>query len=152
MSAPALYSKHLGIAVGQARSFYLPGGDRDDVLQEARIGLWQACRRYDPEQGPFAPFARSVIHRHLASRLRTATRGKHLLLTEAARDVDSPTLDDTTFAMVVARERLGLIVAAVRRLTPAERLTLRRILDADHIASKQDDNERYRLRTKLRAA
>jgi RNA polymerase sigma factor (sigma-70 family) len=152
MTAPALYTKHLPIAYAQARLFYLPGGDREDVLQEARIGLWMACRLHDPAKGAFAPFARTVVRRHLTDRVRTATRDKQRLLTEAIRDVDVPSWDDTTVSSCIARERLALLVAVVRTLSPSERDTLRRILDGDHLDGKSDDNARYRLRTKLRAA
>ena len=42
-----------------AGRFYLAGGDREDLIQEGMIGLFQAVRDFDPEKGaPFASFAR----------------------------------------------------------------------------------------------
>jgi DNA-directed RNA polymerase specialized sigma subunit len=44
-----------------ARRFFLPGGDVDDLLQEATIGLIKAIRDFQPDLGlPFRPFASCV--------------------------------------------------------------------------------------------
>lgn len=48
-----------------ARKFFLSDADRQDLLQEGRIALFRACRRYRPARGPFAPYARLVIRRHM---------------------------------------------------------------------------------------
>ena len=59
MTAPALWTKHRGIARGIARDFFLPGADRDDVRQEADIALWEAATHYRQELGPFPTFAQA---------------------------------------------------------------------------------------------
>lgn len=48
-----------------ARKFFLSEEDRQDLSQEGRIALFRAIRHYRPERGPFAPFARLVIRRHI---------------------------------------------------------------------------------------
>lgn len=39
-----MWEKHRSLATGIARSFYVPGAERQDVEQEALIGLWDAAR------------------------------------------------------------------------------------------------------------
>ncbi len=47
------------------RKFFLSEADREDLRQEGRIALFRAIRSYRPHRGPFAPFARLVIRRHI---------------------------------------------------------------------------------------
>lgn len=48
-----------------ARKFFLSEEDRLDLLQEGQIALFRAIQRYRPDRGPFAPYARLVIRRHI---------------------------------------------------------------------------------------
>lgn len=85
----ALFLRHRPLAHSIAGAYYLPGGDDDDVRQEALIALWVAARGFDREFGvPFSTFARLVIHRRLGTAVRFATRGKHRMLTESVREVE----------------------------------------------------------------
>lgn len=45
--------------------FFLSVEDREDLNQEGRIALFKAIRRYRSRRGPFMPFARLVIRRHI---------------------------------------------------------------------------------------
>lgn len=56
-----LVLKHLWLADSMARRFRSRGEDDDDLRQVARCGLLEAAHRYDPAQGPFAPFAAPTI-------------------------------------------------------------------------------------------
>lgn len=125
------------------RRFYAPGLDRNDVHQAAMVGLWNACRDYDLEAGSsFASFAVMCIRRSVITAVKTATRGKHRIHTDALR-LDRPLGEDAaddvgkTFHDVVAsreatmferleqRDRVRAIVAAIRtELTPLERESL----------------------------
>lgn len=150
--APSLFARHRAIALGIAKDYYLPGGDRDDVRQEALIALWIACRDHDPKKGPFPSFARMVVRRRLDSCVKQARRPKQLVLTDAARDDwDGPTLPDAC-TVAIDRERLRSVAAAVCTLTQLERQSLRRLLNGEPQRDKQDENTRWRLRRKLRAA
>lgn len=64
----ALALEHLWLADAIARRYRGRGEDPDDLRQVARCGLLEAATRYDPDQGPFAPFASptisGVIKRH----------------------------------------------------------------------------------------
>ena len=67
-----------------ARRLYLPGGDHDDLAQEARIGLVDAVRTWDPERGvPFSNFAWLCATREARNAVDAARAHKHHLLTTA---------------------------------------------------------------------
>lgn len=150
MSAPALWTKHRPLALMLARDYHLPGSDQDDVRQEALIALWEAARTHDPGRSSFPNWARVVIRRHLADCVRTATRGKQRVLTEAVRE------EDVQFHLaayaVEHRQAVRELVASARNLTQPERAALTRIIDGAPLEGKADDNLRYRVRKKLRAA
>ncbi len=58
--------------------YYIPGGDNDDIVQEALIGLMEAVRRFNPEKKvPFSSFAAICISRRVISAVRAAARKKH---------------------------------------------------------------------------
>ena len=61
-------TSHLWLAETLARRFQYRGEDLDDLQQVARIGLVEACRRFDPERGSFIAFAiptiTGVLKRH----------------------------------------------------------------------------------------
>lgn len=66
-----------GLALAISREYRFPGSARQDVEQEAMIGLWLAVRDYDCELGAFPTFARLCVRRRLDSCLKMATRVKH---------------------------------------------------------------------------
>ena len=41
----------------QAASYYLPGADAEDLVQEGMIGLFRAIQDFDPAKGAFGSFA-----------------------------------------------------------------------------------------------
>lgn len=62
----------------KARTYFLVGGDRDDVVQEGMIGLYKAIRDYDASrQTSFRSFAELCIVRQIITAIKTATRQKH---------------------------------------------------------------------------
>jgi RNA polymerase sporulation-specific sigma factor len=62
----------------KARSYYLVGGDRHDVVQEGMIGLYKAIRDYDRSRHPsFRHFADLCVTRQVISAVKAATRHKH---------------------------------------------------------------------------
>jgi RNA polymerase sporulation-specific sigma factor len=85
-----LLRHHQRLLEQQAARFYLPGGDADDVLQEARIGFANAVHAYRPERGAsFLSFARRCVASQLATALTAARRAKHQPLNDAARGDDA---------------------------------------------------------------
>lgn len=73
-----MIKRYLKFAVSRSGSYYIPGADNDDIVQEALIGLMEAVRRFDPEKKvPFSSFAAVCISRRIISALRNAARIKH---------------------------------------------------------------------------
>lgn len=76
-----LINKYRGFVRGKARSYFLIGADRDDLIQEGMIGLYKAIRDYDRDRlTPFKSFAEICITRQIITAIKTATRQKHIPL------------------------------------------------------------------------
>lgn len=160
----ALWTQHRRLALGIAHEYRLPGADRDDVQQEALIALWVATGLWDSEKGAFPAFARLVVRRRLSTLLRAALAAKHEPLTRSlryTRDADGveeaviDTLSDghDTETVVVARETLERVVAAVAALSEKQRSAIALLLNGEPVtADKSVDNALWRARGKLREA
>ncbi len=61
-----------------------PGCEREDLTQEARVGLVAAIRAWQPERGPFSAFADRCVSNQALLALETGCRQKHQLLSRAA--------------------------------------------------------------------
>jgi RNA polymerase sporulation-specific sigma factor len=62
----------------KARSYFLVGADREDVVQEGMIGLYKAIRDFDAtRQSSFRAFAELCVTRQIITAIKTATRQKH---------------------------------------------------------------------------
>ena len=67
-----------------ARRLYLPGGDPDDLAQEARMGLVDAMRTWDPARRvPFSNFAWLCATREARNAVHAARANKRHVLTTA---------------------------------------------------------------------
>ena len=73
-----LLDKYRGFARSKARSYFLVGADREDIIQEGMIGLYKAVRDYNPDlQTSFRAFAELCVTRQIITAIKTATRQKH---------------------------------------------------------------------------
>ncbi len=73
-----LLNKYRGFTRVKARSYFLVGGDREDIVQEGMIGLYKAVRDFDPEHSTsFRAFAELCVTRQIITAIKTATRQKH---------------------------------------------------------------------------
>ena len=73
-----LVRRYRGLIRSKARSYFLVGADRDDVIQEGMIGLFKAIRDYDPtRQASFHSFAELCVTRQIITAVKSATRHKH---------------------------------------------------------------------------
>ncbi|MGH2674914.1 MAG: RNA polymerase sporulation sigma factor SigH [Actinomycetota bacterium] len=62
----------------KARSYFLVGADKDDIVQEGMIGLYKAIRDYVPDrEASFRAFAELCVTRQIITAVKTATRQKH---------------------------------------------------------------------------
>jgi len=76
-----LIEKYKPLVRAKARSYFLAGADREDIVQEGMIGLFKAVRDYRDERNiPFRVFADMCITRQIITAVKTATRQKHLPL------------------------------------------------------------------------
>jgi RNA polymerase sigma factor (sigma-70 family) len=68
-----------------SRQFILPGGEREDLAQEARWGVVEAVRAWDPARGvPFYAFAKLCAIHEAQMAVTSASARKHRVLTDAA--------------------------------------------------------------------
>jgi RNA polymerase sporulation-specific sigma factor len=87
----------------KASSYFLIGGDADDLVQEGLVGLYKAIRDYRTDrESSFRNFAELCITRQIITAVKTATRHKHTPLngyvsfsaTPAGASDSEPTLDE----------------------------------------------------------
>ena len=65
----------------RARSYYLVGGDNEDLIQEGMIGLLKAIWDFRPDrEAQFSTFANLCIERKIQTAISSANRQKHMLL------------------------------------------------------------------------
>ena len=65
----------------KAASMYIPGADRDDLIQEGMIGLFKAIRDYDSaKEASFKTFAELCISRQMYTAIESSARKKNIPL------------------------------------------------------------------------
>lgn len=141
--------------------YFIIGGDRDDLLQETRIGLHKAIQRFDPERGEdFITYAKLCIHNHIISVIKEAHAQKHAALNKSV-DLEAATLFsyDSPMDLVINRETLESILTVVQdKLSKMEKqvlflyldgFTYRQIADTLQIGEKSVSNALCRIRSKL---
>lgn len=73
-----LLRKYKKYVKAKARVYFLIGGDKEDIIQEGMIGLFQAIRDFDPtHESTFKGFAQMCITRQIITAIKTANRQKH---------------------------------------------------------------------------
>ncbi len=73
-----LLTKYRAFARVKARSYFLVGADREDIVQEGMIGLYKAIRDFNGEMDTsFRAFAELCVTRQIITAIKTATRQKH---------------------------------------------------------------------------
>jgi RNA polymerase sporulation-specific sigma factor len=74
----ALIRRYTGFVRLKASSYFLAGGDGDDLVQEGLIGLYKAVRDFRPDkETSFRSFAELCVTRQIITAIKTATRFKH---------------------------------------------------------------------------
>ena len=138
----AIVRRYRGFVRLKASSYFLLGGESDDLIQEGLLGLYKAIRDYRSDrESSFRNFAELCITRQIITAVKTATRNKHTPLnqyvsfsqTPAAAGDSETTLDEIlpgpTVAdpvnQVIASEELESLVSCLsgalgRALRPRE--------------------------------
>jgi RNA polymerase sporulation-specific sigma factor len=85
-----LLRKYQGLVEAKAKSYFLLGADREDVIQEGMIGLFKAIRDFSIHHfGGFRKFAALCVTRQIISAVKCASRQKHVALNGYV-SVDAP--------------------------------------------------------------
>lgn len=173
-----LISREMKLVRIKAKSFFLAGADRSDLLQEGAIGLLYAIRKFDSKKNTaFRTFADVCIGRQLITAVKKSTRLKHAPLNGYV-SLDRPAYmgDDSDEGdsigeklemgsvqspeeMAIEKESMRLLVAGMNRdLTELENkclrcylsgMSYREIAQANRIAQKTVDNALQRVKKKL---
>jgi len=114
-----LINKYKNFVRAKARSYFLIGADREDIIQEGMIGLYKAIRdfRYD-RLSSFRAFAELCITRQIITAIKTATRQKHIPLNSYV-SLNKPIYDEDS-------DRTLLDVISGSKITDPEELIISR--------------------------
>jgi RNA polymerase sporulation-specific sigma factor len=125
-----LMRRYTGFVRLKASSYFLAGGDSDDLIQEGLVGLYKAIRDFRSDrESSFRNFAELCITRQIITAVKTATRNKHTPLnqyvsfssTPASASDGEPTLDEVIpgpsvhdpVNQVISSEELRSLVACL---------------------------------------
>ena len=75
-----LISKYRVMVKSKARTYFIIGGDTEDLIQEGMIGLYNAIRDYDKDKSKFSTFAEVCVSRQILTAVKAASRKKHMPL------------------------------------------------------------------------
>ncbi len=126
-----LIRRYQGFVRLKASSYFLVGGDADDLIQEGMLGLYKAIRDYRTDrESSFRNFAELCITRQIITAVKTATRNKHVPLNQYVSFGQSPAANsesETTVEEIlpgpsafdpvnqaISSEELGSLVSCLR--------------------------------------
>lgn len=105
-----LINKYKSFVRAKARTYFLIGADREDIIQEGMIGLFKAIRDYKGDKlSSFRAFAELCITRQIITAIKTATRQKHIPLNSYV-SLNKPIFDeesDRTLMDVISEESIS---------------------------------------------
>ena len=79
-----LIKKYKDLVKQKSSTYFIIGGDKEDVVQEGMIGIFKAIRGYDEKkEASFKTFAELCINRQIISAIRNANLQKHQILNES---------------------------------------------------------------------
>ena len=173
----ALYARYKQIVRSKARTYFLIGADREDIIQEGMIGLYKAVVDYQfDKNASFRSFAELCITRQIISAIKAATRKKHIPLNTYISfnrsvyegETERPLIDVLTSTRIsdpeevlIGRENYAAVADSIEHsLSRLERDTLglylygysyQQIADHLQVTSKSVDNAIQRVKKKLEA-
>ncbi len=143
----ALIRRYTGFVRLKASSYFLAGGEGDDLIQEGLIGLYKAVRDYrSDKETSFRSFAELCITRQIITAIKTATRFKHSPLNSYVSFSQSPAgqedgdctlgdalpgpgVDDPAICVISTEELQSLVFCLGTGLSRLEADALRLYLD-----------------------
>jgi RNA polymerase sporulation-specific sigma factor len=142
-----LIRRYTGFVRLKASSYFLAGGDADDLVQEGLIGLYKAVRDFrSDKETSFRSFAELCITRQIITAIKTATRYKHAPLntyvsfsqTPAGQEdgectlgdaLPGPGVNDPAVCVISTEELQSLVFSLGSGLSPLESDALRLYLE-----------------------
>lgn len=143
-----LIRRYTGFVRLKASSYFLAGGDSEDLIQEGLIGLYKAVRDFRPDkETSFRSFAELCVTRQIITAIKTATRFKHAPLntyisfshTPAGQESEGectlgdalpgPSVNDPSVCVISTEELQSLVFCLGTGLSKLESDALRRYLD-----------------------
>jgi RNA polymerase sporulation-specific sigma factor len=173
-----LMRRYAGFVRLKASSYFLAGGDAEDLIQEGLIGLYKAVRDYSPDKSSFRSFAELCVTRQIITAIKTATRFKHTPLNSyvsfshspAGQESDGdctlgdalpgPSVDDPSVCVISTEELQSLVFTLGTGLSKLEAEALKLYLEgesyeemAEHLGcdTKTIDNALQRVKRKVLA-
>lgn len=114
-----ILTKYKNLVRARAKTYFLAGADRDDIVQEGMIGLFKAIRDFDvTKQASFRGFAEMCIKRQIITAVKASTRQKHAPLNTYV-SLSEPVYEDES-------ERTLVDMIAERKAVDPEEMFLRR--------------------------
>ena len=155
-----LIRRYNGFVRLKASSYFLAGGDSEDLVQEGLIGLYKAVRdfRADKETS-FRSFAELCVTRQIITAIKTATRFKHAPLntyvsfshTPAGPESEGectlgdalpgPGVDDPAICVISTEELQSLVFTLGSGLSQLEADALRLYLEGESYEQMAEDLE-----------
>ncbi len=143
-----LIRRYTGFVRLKASSYFLAGGDSEDLIQEGLIGLYKAVRDFrSDKETSFRSFAELCVTRQIITAIKTATRFKHTPLntyvsfshTPAGQESDGectlgdalpgPGVNDPSVCVISTEELQSLVFTLGTGLSPLEADALRLYLE-----------------------
>lgn len=126
-----IIKKYKNFVKAKAKSYFLIGADKEDIIQEGMIGLYKAVRDFDASKtNSFKGFADICITRQIITAIKTATRQKHIPLNSYI-SLNKPVYDEES-------ERTLLDIIATSIVTDPEELIISKE-ELKHIESKMNE-------------
>jgi RNA polymerase sporulation-specific sigma factor len=138
-----LIRRYTGFVRLKASSYFIAGGESDDLIQEGLIGLYKAVRDFrSDKETSFRSFAELCITRQIITAIKAATRFKHQPLNGYVSFSQSPAgqedgdctlgdalpgpgVDDPAICVISTEELQSLVFALGTGLSPLEADALR---------------------------
>jgi RNA polymerase sporulation-specific sigma factor len=143
-----LLRRYTGFVRLKASSYFLAGGDAEDLVQEGLIGLYKAVRDFrSDKETSFRSFAELCVTRQIITAIKTATRYKHAPLntyvsfshTPAGQDPEGectlgdalpgPSVNDPSVVVISSEELQSLVFTLGTGLSRLEADALRLYLE-----------------------
>jgi RNA polymerase sporulation-specific sigma factor len=151
-----LIRRYSGFVRLKASSYFLAGGDAEDLIQEGLIGLYKAVRDFSPDKSSFRSFAELCVTRQIITAIKTATRFKHAPLntyvsfshTPAGQESDGdctlgdalpgPSVDDPSVCVISTEELQSLVFTLGTGLSKLEADALKLYLEGESYETMAD--------------